>query len=1171
MFYGGVGPDVFFGQFGADVYVFDNAVGGNFNFDVVGDFGGNPGGNFDRIRVFVNNPSAITTIEQLQTALGVEFLKEQYTLRFTTSGGDDPNIDNLYIRQLGTEIILMEIEDFYQNDDERPVTLSMFDIHSTAEKPTAGWHIIDVNEDLGSARGGEERSLLALRSLAPARVSIVGDAGADHSDLFELIYTEGSRDGNYTLRLKEGARLVHDTHGTIGLTLYFSKTTHILGRATASVDAQRVEIRVQDALSDSNLVQVNGRYLHDDGDSEFSLSATDYTDAEWFDLGGGNDGTSAMPFSSGAGSDFVVAGSGDDVIRGGADNDVLYGGAGGDDLEGNDGADRIYGGLGDDHIEGGAGNDVIFGGAGDERDIAFPQLNSSAIFPSPGSERGLYGGTGDDKIYGGAGEDVIYGGTASDTVSGGNDILFGGAGIDNVGGGYGNDYVYGGAGADRVFGGAGDDFVYGGAGDDEFIRGGIGDDVLYGGAGDDDISGQDDDDILIGGAGDDIYDGGSGADWYHLDYTGKSGKDAIVVDAFLPGQGDKIYVVVDQDSYDRIGDFSDPLEFLGLTRAIENVEIRVFGQLMPTPSTVLQKDGTDIFVIEDYTTALTYDDFEIVLAGAADDYATGIVGNPEHISNFDHGDLLILAESIGRGETARFIQRIEFENADADSFELAQVSAADGTALDTRFEIRKIGTETSGFWYELWLSEGAIIHYEATDGLISVAIREKDGADTLGYQSVTVGVRDVQTETDITGSNDADGLYGDAGDNDISGLDRDDILYGGAGDDAIDGGADNDILSGGAGRDTLTGGAGDDGFVLDLTASDSTEADFVTDFTHGEDYIIVDVATDDLSLRPYSFTLADATDASRKFDLDEERLTNDIIKIIKGTTIIMELDIAGGTGDIEYQVRYNYGSAGRDSPVGSNRDDVIQGHGSRDLLRGAGGDDFIILTGDNSASGIYGQQGDDVLYGADGGDDIYGEDITIRYDASLIGNNIIYGAGGHDNLYAGAGNDIIYGGAGNDEIIATAGGNNIIYGGAGDDEILGGAGDDHHLLNRDQAYVEGDVNAVGLFRSSGDDRILIYVTAEERAAFNAAVGDRAKLAALGLEVSIETVSVFTHTIITRISDGVKLMRLGSFTNFDTSMLKLINEDLAPFRVIQIDEDVGGFHRHSGTAFRGDWC
>ncbi len=93
------------------------------------------------------------------------------------------------------------------------------------------------------------------------------------------------------------------------------------------------------------------------------------------------------------------------------------------------------------------------------------------------------------------------------------------------------------------------------------------------------------------------------------------------------------------------------------------------------------------------------------------------------------------------------------------------------------------------------------------------------------------GADHVKSVENIVGSNYADSLTGNAGNN---------LLEGELGNDILSGGAGNDILTGGAGADKLTGGAGNDIFDFNaLPDSGITSAswDIITDFVHGQDKI----------------------------------------------------------------------------------------------------------------------------------------------------------------------------------------------------------------------------------------------------------------------------------------------------------------------------------------------
>jgi Ca2+-binding RTX toxin-like protein len=99
----------------------------------------------------------------------------------------------------------------------------------------------------------------------------------------------------------------------------------------------------------------------------------------------------------------------------------------------------------------------------------------------------------------------------------------------------------------------------------------------------------------------------------------------------------------------------------------------------------------------------------------------------------------------------------------------------------------------------------------------------------------------------LTGSNFADTLGGDARNNVLSGRDGNDQLlgragadrlFGGAGNDRLDGGAGNDVLEGGAGADVLIGGYGEDTFQFRSTGDTAPGSrDIVSDFVRGVDRI----------------------------------------------------------------------------------------------------------------------------------------------------------------------------------------------------------------------------------------------------------------------------------------------------------------------------------------------
>jgi Ca2+-binding RTX toxin-like protein len=137
-------------------------------------------------------------------------------------------------------------------------------------------------------------------------------------------------------------------------------------------------------------------------------------------------------------------------LTGGAGRDVLYGDTGDNVISGKGGNDRLTGFYGNDTLYGGDGNDSLYGGVGSDT---------------------LYGEKGDDTLFGNIGNDTLHGGDGHDTLNGntGNDTLNGNGGHDGLNGGAGNDTLKGGAGYDTLDGGTGKDTLTGGADGDVFV------------------------------------------------------------------------------------------------------------------------------------------------------------------------------------------------------------------------------------------------------------------------------------------------------------------------------------------------------------------------------------------------------------------------------------------------------------------------------------------------------------------------------------------------------------------------------------------------------------------------------------------------------------------------------------------------------------------------------
>jgi Ca2+-binding RTX toxin-like protein len=110
----------------------------------------------------------------------------------------------------------------------------------------------------------------------------------------------------------------------------------------------------------------------------------------------------------------------------------------------------------------------------------------------------------------------------------------------------------------------------------------------------------------------------------------------------------------------------------------------------------------------------------------------------------------------------------------------------------------------------------------------------------LSEMSVLKGVKILNTAgaVTLTGSAMGDTIIGGTGKDSIFGGLGNDSLMGGLGNDLLSGDLGDDSLAGGAGMDSLSGGGGADWFILD-TASGATNVDTISDFTPGEDKIVL--------------------------------------------------------------------------------------------------------------------------------------------------------------------------------------------------------------------------------------------------------------------------------------------------------------------------------------------
>jgi len=189
-------------------------------------------------------------------------------------------------------------------------------------------------------------------------------------------------------------------------------------------------------------------------------------------------------------------------------------------------------------------------------------------------------------------------------------------------------------------------------------------------------------------------------------------------------------------------------------------------------------------------------------------------------------------------------------------------------------------------------NEGALHIFDVTTGdlLHTINNPNPNAGDQFGRNLAVDG------NTIITGSvNDDDGAF-NTGTAHIFHINFDDAdsLFGGAGDDMLFGLKGNDTLYGQAGADSLTGGAGADRFVFeDATVFDAV--DTIEDFSQAEGDVI-DVSD---ILVGYTFGVSDINDFVRFVD--------------SGADTVLEIDANGTVGGVSFQGAANIiGGAGLD-------------------------------------------------------------------------------------------------------------------------------------------------------------------------------------------------------------------------------------------------------------------
>ncbi len=659
--------------------------------------------------------------------------------------------------------------------------------------------------------------------------------------------------------------------------------------------------------------------------------------------------------------------------------------------------------------------------------------------------------------------DVIRAGAGNDVVEAlvGHDRVYGEDGNDRLDGGQGNDWLVGGAGADQLTGGTGRDTAsYEGSasgvsvdlklgtasGGDAQVDQLQGIEDLAGSDHADRLGGDDNANRLSGGAGDDTLEGRGGADALN----GGDGNDRVVY------RGSAAGVTVDLAAGTASGGEAEGDTLTG----IESVEGSNLADRL------LGNDAANLLAGE------AGDDFFEGRAGA--DQIQGDAGN-DTAAYADSGSGVVVSLATGTGQ-----------GGDAEGDRLQDIENIVGS---------RQADELTGNDAVNRLEGGAgDDHLTGNGGADSLVGGE--GSDTASHIDARSGVRasledpglntgDAQGDTyssieNLEGSEYADELIGDAGDNRLMGAPGGDTLRGRGGNDTLVGGAGADTLDGGDGLDLADYSGSNEAVVVDLQAGAGEGGDAAGDTLQGVERVRGSRYSDTLR----GDATANRLEGGRGGDVLEggagadELLGGDGLDVADYSRSAQAVNVniaarraTGGDaeGDTLDSIEGAFGSAQDDTLLGDNAANRLSGADGNDRIEGEAGNDEI----DGGA-------GDDVLVGGQGGDRIEGgagvdtllysaatRAISVRLDGGASTGGDAEGdvVTGVENLVATAYDDRVVGNASANRLEGGLG-DDVLEGAAGADALLGGEGIDTASYSEARAGVAASLAAgVG---SAGD-------------------------------------------------------------------------------------------------------
>jgi Ca2+-binding RTX toxin-like protein len=257
-----------------------------------------------------------------------------------------------------------------------------------------------------------------------------------------------------------------------------------------------------------------------------------------------------------------------------------------------------------------------------------------------------------------------------------------------------------------------------------------------------------------------------------------------------------------------------------------------------------------------------------------------------------------------------------------------------------------------------------------------------------------------------------------------SGDDRDNYFRAYGDDDVMDGKGGNDALGGGAGNDKVLGGSGDD-WVDGEVGNDIVLGEDGNDIVHGGE-------GDDVLNGGAGNDYLDGGTGANVFRFGLNGGQDQIVNWGGGRNT---LEFGAGIAPEDISVRFEgywYETNLVLSVKGSPDSVTIRGYSSQ-----YGGPETLPAI--RFANGVT-WDGAEITRQTMLGDD------ADNYLQGSLGDDLLDGKGGNDRLFGDGGNDVLLGGAGNDWL-EGANGDNTFNGGSGNDEMNAGAGRDTYIFN----------------------------------------------------------------------------------------------------------------------------